>query len=71
MFEHFIEIEKNIQPINVVLDRMKEFLREELQTREIYEYMNIHKVQIRECYSILKYIFTIRNLKFIYSMVLL
>ena len=38
MFEHFIEIEKNIQPINVVLDRMKEFLREELQTRGIYEY---------------------------------
>lgn len=38
MFEHVIEIEKNIQPINVVLDRMKEFLREELQTRGIYEY---------------------------------
>lgn len=38
IFEYIMEIEKDIPPIELILERMKEFLKTEFNSRQIYEY---------------------------------
>lgn len=38
IFEYIMEIEKDIPPIELILNRMRDFLKTELHSRQIYEY---------------------------------
>lgn len=38
IFEYIMEIEKDIPPIELILERIRDFLKTELHSRQIYEY---------------------------------